>query len=252
MREQVADRQAALAVVGERERRFHQPADRTAIRADRCLSRVGRVVEPLERGRGIERVDLARSPVHEEKDGVLRLRWEMRRPDPRRIQVTLRLVRTRLATKEPVAREQVDECEPREAAPYLPEELPARPAAGRVIGPVADDGLDHGGSPRRWHAVARPSIGVGELVQVKYHPPHSRECFAARVREASWDWLFPRAFGGLASEKCGHRVQLCGLRRPTEGKAIGPNDLRGGIVAGLTYQTIGEVARLPTDELAVE
>ena len=47
---------------------------------------IGGAVELGEGRLGVERVDLARSAVHEQEDGVLRLRGEMRGPGTERVQ----------------------------------------------------------------------------------------------------------------------------------------------------------------------
>src|SRR5436309_14426015 len=105
MRKQTADLQPAPAVFTKLERRLNQVTDRPAIGADRRIALVWRVVELREGRLVIERVDVTRSAVHKEEDGVLGLGREMRLL--RREQVA-RIRRGCLLGEETVARQQID------------------------------------------------------------------------------------------------------------------------------------------------
>lgn len=76
---EVADPQSALAVLAKLERRLHQVTDRTVVGSNDGVALVGRVVELGEGRFVVERIDLARRAVHEQKDGVLGFGFEVRR-----------------------------------------------------------------------------------------------------------------------------------------------------------------------------
>src|SRR5262249_12597793 len=119
MREDVADLQTALAVLGELEWRLHQLADRPAVGADLHLAVVAFAVVLFERRFGVERIDLARRTVHEQEDAVLRLGRLLSGADG--------------GTEEPLATEQIHERQRRKPAPHFPQEAPPRIAAGGRI-----------------------------------------------------------------------------------------------------------------------
>ena len=83
-RKQVADRDAALAVLAKLPRASQHVADVVELRRVRLdLDRLAMLA--VEPGLGVERVDLRRAAVHEQEDHARRLGRELRRPGGERV-----------------------------------------------------------------------------------------------------------------------------------------------------------------------
>src|SRR5262245_66363366 len=81
----------------------------------------------------IERIDLARRTVHKQEHDMLGLRREVRCSRRERTSRIQRLRGGRGHLKEPSARKQIDQRQPREPAANLPEKFTASAPAGRGV-----------------------------------------------------------------------------------------------------------------------
>src|SRR5437879_1924162 len=109
------------------ERRLHQVADSPAVRTDRGITFVGSAVMFRERRLVVESIDVTRRAIHEEEDGVLRFRREVRlfRLEEVRDRVGggWFVGGKRLLSKESIARKQVDQGQAGKSAADFPEEF---------------------------------------------------------------------------------------------------------------------------------
>src|SRR5581483_12494708 len=108
-------------------------ANGPAVGADRRIALVRTAVKLRQSRFVIERIHMARCPIHEQKDRVLGLRSKMRLPGSEQIGSTNRgglVCRLGMAGEETVARQEIDQRETGETSADFPKKLPARPAAG--------------------------------------------------------------------------------------------------------------------------
>src|SRR5262249_9083491 len=130
VREQVADIFAALAILLEVPFRPNDASPVTMTAASEGAHVNGLSVEAIHIGFVVERIDLARPAIHEEKDDAFGLGGKVPLPDGQRIGGARRW----LIGEEAILRKQPRECKTGEAGASFPEELAPGTATEILLG----------------------------------------------------------------------------------------------------------------------